>query len=246
MRLDLGPHASCVLVHSVTAYVEVSSLEPARRMRAVPGFFLTGPEVGLSIWPPIGGFQNLKPGIQARHLARTPTNLISGRAVITSKATAGDYCLLLINAKGPTTFQKEESLPMADEKKTLEMRVAELEDKLAQVHITEDEMATYNKVAAKLGTAQPCQPATQQACVQSPCVAAQQPCVAAQQPNLPIVAQPQPCQIYHCIMQCIIYRCIRNPIINNPITWNECQGPCLPGNCATGGIGGGGFGGLGG
>src|SRR3954454_8540058 len=47
--------------------------------------------------------------------------------------------------------------PMADDKKTLEMRVAELEDKLAQVHITEDEMATYNKVAAKLGGAQPCQ-----------------------------------------------------------------------------------------
>lgn len=123
---------------------------------------------------------------------------------------------------------------MADEKKTLEMRVAELEDKLAQVHITEDEMATYNKVAAKLGAAQPCQPA------------ATQPCVAAQ-PNLPMpVVSQQPCQIYHCIIQCIIYRCIRNPIINNPITWNECNGPCLPGNCATGGIGGGGFGGLGG
>ncbi len=40
---------------------------------------------------------------------------------------------------------------MADEKKTLEMRVAELEDKLAQLHISEEEMQTYQKVASKLG-----------------------------------------------------------------------------------------------
>ena len=50
---------------------------------------------------------------------------------------------------------------MADEKKTLEMRVAELEDKLAQTHITEEEMATYNKVAAKLGAASASPPAAQ-------------------------------------------------------------------------------------
>ena len=35
--------------------------------------------------------------------------------------------------------------------RTLEMRVAELEDKLAKVHITDEEMRTYEKVAAMLG-----------------------------------------------------------------------------------------------
>ena len=43
---------------------------------------------------------------------------------------------------------------MADKdtgQKSLEMRVAELEDKLAQLHISEDEMKTYQKVASKLG-----------------------------------------------------------------------------------------------
>ena len=123
---------------------------------------------------------------------------------------------------------------MADEKKSLEMRVAELEDKLAQVHITEDEMATYNKVAAKLGAAQPCTSPCQAAAPQT-CVAQQiQSCVAQQ-----CIAQQ--CLIHPCIIkQCIIYKCI------HPITWNDCIGPCAPGNCATGGVGGGGFGGLGG
>jgi hypothetical protein len=35
--------------------------------------------------------------------------------------------------------------------KTLEMRVAELEDKLAKLHITEEEMRAYEKVSAMLG-----------------------------------------------------------------------------------------------
>lgn len=108
---------------------------------------------------------------------------------------------------------------MPDEKKTLEMRVAELEDKLAKVHITEEEMATYNKVAAKLGAASPSAGST--AAIQ--CVQ----CVAG-----PIVS--------HCI-QCIIRDCIR-PIIRNPIYWADCIPQCAPGGFG----GGGGFGGLGG
>lgn len=42
---------------------------------------------------------------------------------------------------------------MANEKETtsLEMRVAALEDKLSKVHITEEEMKTYQKVASLLG-----------------------------------------------------------------------------------------------
>jgi hypothetical protein len=35
--------------------------------------------------------------------------------------------------------------------KSLEMRVAELEDKLSKVHITEEEMKAYHKVAALTG-----------------------------------------------------------------------------------------------
>ena len=118
---------------------------------------------------------------------------------------------------------------MADGKeKSLEMRVAELEDKLSQVHISEEDMATYNKVAAKLGAGGgvPCAPSV-------PCVPSINPCVQ----------HINPCVAQVCI-RCI--RCIINPIIH-PITWNDCIGPCAPGNCAAGGAGGGGgFGGFGG
>src|ERR1041385_8436385 len=42
---------------------------------------------------------------------------------------------------------------MADQpkEKSLEMRVAELEDKLSKVHITEEEMKAYQKVSSLLG-----------------------------------------------------------------------------------------------
>jgi hypothetical protein len=42
---------------------------------------------------------------------------------------------------------------MADPKseKTIEMRLAEIEDKLSQLHITEEEMKAYHKVSAALG-----------------------------------------------------------------------------------------------
>jgi hypothetical protein len=38
-----------------------------------------------------------------------------------------------------------------EESKSLEMRVAAIEDKLSKLHITEEEMKTYEKVAAALG-----------------------------------------------------------------------------------------------
>ena len=72
---------------------------------------------------------------------------------------------------------------MAEEKKTLEMRVAELEDKLAQLHISESDMATYQRVAAKLGAAAP----------------SAQPCIAA--------------QYLQCASPIIYQQCIRWPII---------------------------------
>ena len=125
--------------------------------------------------------------------------------------------------------------------KTLEMRVAELEDKLAQMHITEEEMQTYQKVASKLGAA-PCQQSA------APCVAAQaqQPCVAAQaqQPCVASQAQ-QPCvasqqaQLYPIYYRCYYYRCY----YYNCYYYNDCILATGP----TGGPigGGGGFGGFG-
>jgi hypothetical protein len=107
---------------------------------------------------------------------------------------------------------------MADEKKTLEMRVAELEDKLAQLHISEEDMATYQKVAGKLGVAS------------GPSVPHVQACIAA--------------QCSQCINPIIYQQCypIIRPIIR-PIYWADCIQQCFQGG---GGMGGGGFGSLGG
>ena len=116
--------------------------------------------------------------------------------------------------------------------RTLEMRVAELEDKLAQLHISEEEMKTYQKVASKLG-ATPCQQ-----CSASPCIAAQaqQPCIAAQQ------AAQQPCVASSAISP-IYYRCYYYPIYYRCYYYNDCIIATQP----TGGVmgGGGGFGGFG-
>lgn len=105
---------------------------------------------------------------------------------------------------------------MADEKtKSLEMRVAELEDKLSKLHISEEEMKTYQKVASLLGTG-----ATGEAAAAAPTQAA--PSIIS-------------CIIRTCIIRtCIIRTCIINCI-------NECS--CGPGG--VGGLGGAGFGGLG-
>lgn len=129
---------------------------------------------------------------------------------------------------------------MADKdtgQKSLEMRVAELEDKLAQLHISEDEMKTYQKVASKLGAA-PCSQ-----CSASPCVAAsgQQPCVAAQQQQAPVTQQPcvASSSISPIYYRCYYYYCR----YYHCYYYNDCilaQGP------SGGGVpGGGGFGGFG-
>lgn len=47
---------------------------------------------------------------------------------------------------------------MADEKdhaKSLEMRIAAIEDKLSKMHVTEEEMKAYEKVSAMMGTGVP-------------------------------------------------------------------------------------------
>ena len=127
--------------------------------------------------------------------------------------------------------------------KTLEMRVAELEDKLSQMHVSEEEMETYQKVAQKLGAA-PCQQ-----CATSPCLAAQQsapPCVAAQQAaQQPCVAaqQQQPCiASQQASIYPYYYRCYYYPIYR-PIYYNDCiLGPMSGGGPAGGGGGFGNFG----
>jgi hypothetical protein len=60
--------------------------------------------------------------------------------------------------------------------KTLEMRVAELEDKLSKLHVTEEEMKAYHKVASVMG--QQAQPSlSPQICVINRCIIAN--CITA-------------------------------------------------------------------
>jgi hypothetical protein len=107
--------------------------------------------------------------------------------------------------------------------KTLEMRVAELEDKLAKVHITEEEMKAYQKVSAILGGG---------GGGVSPRAGCILDCVGG------------------CINECAIRACtiractIRACCIIRACTY-ECGGNCDPGG-GGGLIGGGGFGGFGG
>jgi hypothetical protein len=126
--------------------------------------------------------------------------------------------------------------------KTLEMRVAELEDKLKGMQVTEEEMRAYNKVAALMGGAPQAGAGAGQALagpapIPADCVVAQ--CIR----SCTIVSQcVRPCTIVsQCIRSCtIVSQCIRAcTIIQDCI--NECGG-----GFGGGGIGGGGFGTLGG
>jgi hypothetical protein len=77
-----------------------------------------------------------------------------------------------------------------EQPKTLEMRVAELEDKLSKVHITEDEMKAYQKVASLIGT----QGVTS---------------------HIPQVCVVNRCVTYRCLINpvCICYECSCGPCI---------------------------------
>lgn len=117
---------------------------------------------------------------------------------------------------------------MADQpkEKSLEMRVAELEDKLAQVHITEDEMKAYQKVSSLIGGA------SAGGATASPNAGCILDCVGG------------------CINECAIRACtiIRSCTIRACTIIRACTYEC-GGNCAPGGgglLGGGGFGSLGG
>ena len=109
---------------------------------------------------------------------------------------------------------------MADEpaQKTLEMRVAELEDKLAKLNISEDEMRAYQKVSAALGAG-------------AGGAQAVQPCVIQQS-----------CHVLPCIVrQCL--PCWRAPCVTPCVCPAGCQPACACTPCTTGS---GGFGSLGG
>ena len=113
--------------------------------------------------------------------------------------------------------------PKAPEQKTLEMRVAELEDKLSKLHISEEEMKAYHKVNSLLGGA--AAPAEAVA-----------PVAAA--PHL----SPQVCTVSRAVSRSISPRGI-TPVNRGIIS--ECY-ECTCGPCATSGGGfSGGFGGLG-
>jgi hypothetical protein len=110
---------------------------------------------------------------------------------------------------------------MPEKDKTLEMRVAEIEDKLAQLHITDEEMKAYNKVASAMGMA----------------TGAASAAGSQAAPVRPIAVSR-----YVCVCRIV---CIINPCICpcGPGVCNECTcGPCIQGG---GGGFGGGFGGFG-
>jgi hypothetical protein len=108
----------------------------------------------------------------------------------------------------------------SDQAKTLEMRVAELEDKLSKVHITDEEMKAYHKVNSLIGG--------QTATETSPAATAG--------------LSPQVCVISRGVSRSISPRSI-SPISRGIGECYECScGPC--GQAGGGGFTGG-FGGLG-
>lgn len=116
---------------------------------------------------------------------------------------------------------------MADkpEEKSLEMRVAELEDKLSKVHITEEEMKAYQKVSALIGGGGGGGGVSPRAGCILDCVGG---CI-------------NECAI---VRACTIRACtIRACTIIRQCTF-ECGGECAPGGGGL--LGGGGFGGFGG
>jgi hypothetical protein len=91
----------------------------------------------------------------------------------------------------------------SQQEKTLEMRLAELEDKLSKLHITEEELKAYQKVASLLGAVPGTGAGVSTAftCIIRPCIIAQcviQQCIAC-------IIRPQ------CIFECTCGPCIQSP-----------------------------------
>ena len=126
--------------------------------------------------------------------------------------------------------------------RTLEMRVAELEDKLAQVHITEDELKAFHKVSALLGGAgaptAAGAAAVSQGSVAAGCVVDCQACIN----ECGVVIRP--CIVRQCIRFCVIGGPIIQQCIIQQCIIQQCINECAPGLPGVGGVTG--FGQLGG
>lgn len=115
---------------------------------------------------------------------------------------------------------------MADDKKSdksIEMRLAEIEDKLAKLHITEEEMKAYHKVSNLLGSA-----------------------AVEPQPETLAAQTAAACTISQCIVnQCIVPRKINR---NYARSYSQCiiRGLCECNECSCGPCSGYGYGGGGG
>jgi hypothetical protein len=108
----------------------------------------------------------------------------------------------------------------SEQSKSLEMRVAELEDKLSKIHITEDELKAYHKVNSLIGG---------------------QPVAEAAAPPTTAQLSPQVCVVSRAISRSISPRSI-SPVSRGIGECFECScGPCSQ----SGGGFTGGFGGLG-
>jgi hypothetical protein len=120
--------------------------------------------------------------------------------------------------------------PKGSETKSLEMRVAELEDKLAKIHITEEELKAYQKVSALIGGGA------------GAAAGAGGVGGVGAAPQAPIGT------VLNCIQQCIVRYCtiIRYCTIVRQCIIQECINECGGGLPGGGGVGGGGFGNLGG
>lgn len=123
--------------------------------------------------------------------------------------------------------------PKGSEERSIEMRVSELEDKLAQMHITEDELKAFQKVSRLIGPgAQPGAAAGGGGQVSAGCIL--------------------DCAVSGCLTECLIRQCtiVRQcTVVRQCTIVRQCTFECFEcGGGAPGGgfIGGGGFGGLGG
>lgn len=136
------------------------------------------------------------------------------------------------------------------------MRVAELEDKLKGMQVSEEEMRAFNKVSALMGGGVQAGGAGEQLTAVSPAIPGPDNCVIQQCIRACTVVQQctviQQCIVQQCVRPCVVQQCIRAcTIVQNCVRActiisdciNECGGGCAPGG---GGFNTGGFGSLGG
>lgn len=123
--------------------------------------------------------------------------------------------------------------------RTLEMRVAELEDRISKLSGGGAQGTAACVIYCIAGMAQQGTGGAEGGAEGETSEGEARPCMAAGTKPC-IAAGPTPCTIRPIYQQCVIYHCVIRCFITHCI--NECGGGCLP--CAAGG-GGGSFGGFG-